>query len=148
MLSQILAAATSVALIGAGAVGSADIRASEAIPMAQSSVTDGNVGDGAGSCRVDVVRSGEPGTVTSTRTVNSGGCVCTLLTGPAQSNGNAEAVIADMVRDRNCPESPTVGSAVSEAATSGGGSHVVIPVLLGIVGAAGLAVALSSNSRG
>ena len=149
MISQFLAAAASVALIGAGAVGSVDVRASDAVPMAQTKVVDGD-GDGtAGTCRVDVVRTGEAGTVSTTRTVlNDKSCVCTVITGPADANGNAEDVVTAILRDRQCAKSPMVGRPVSEAARSGGGSGVVIPVLVGVVAAAGLAVALSAHSRG
>ena len=149
MITQFLAATASVALIGAGVVGSADVRSSDAVPMSQSAVTDGDSGGSSGICRVDVVRSGLPGTVTSTRTVlNDNSCVCTLVTGPADSNGNAEDVVTVMLRDRNCPDSPTVGQAVREVARTGGGGGLIIPVLVGVVGAAGLAVALSAESRG
>lgn len=148
-MSQFLAAVASVALTGAGALGSADVRASDAIPMSQSKVADGDSGGAPNTCRVDVLRTGNSGTVNTTRTVlNDNSCVCTVVTGPADTNGNAEAVVAGILRDRRCTESPTVGKPVSEAARSGGGSGAVIPVLVGLVGAAGLAVALGAHSRG
>lgn len=149
MLTQILAATASVALIGAGAVAPSSFRSFEAIPMAQSVVADSD-GDGdSGTCRVDVVRNGRSGTVTSTRTVlKDHSCVCTLVTGPSDNNGNAEDVVNAMLRDRKCPDSPMVAGHVAEAAE--GGHHVgfVVPVLVGVVAAAGLAIALSSHSRG
>ena len=149
MTSQLLAAAASVALVGAGVAGTSGVRSFEAMPTRTSAVADGEGAGASGMCRVDVVRSGGSGTVTSTRTVlNDGSCVCTLVTGPAGANGNAEDVVTGMLRDRTCPESPTVGRAVSEVATTGGGGGIIIPVLVGVVGAAGLAVALSANSRG
>lgn len=149
MISQFLAAAASVALVGAGVAGSSGVRSFEAMPTRTSAVADGDGAGASGMCRVDVVRSGDAGTVTSTRTVlNDGSCVCTLVTGPAGANGNAEDVITAMLRDRTCPESPTVGRAVREVARTGGGGGVIIPVLVAVVGAAGLAVALSANSRG
>lgn len=148
MTSQLLAAAASVALVGAGVAGTSGIRSFEAMPTRTTAVADGE-GQGGGQCRVDVVRTGEGGTVTTTRSVlNDGGCVCTVVTGPAGANGNAEDVVTGILRDRTCAESPTVGRAASEAATSGGGSGAVIPVIAGVVGAAGLAVALSSASHG
>ena len=147
MTSQLLAAAASVALVGAGVAGTSGVRSFEAMPARTSVVADGE-GQGGGACRVDVVRSGDGGTVATTRTVlNDGNCVCSVVTGPAGANGNAEDVVTGILRDRSCAESPTVGRAVSEAATSGGG-RVIIPVLVGVVGAAGLAVALGANSRG
>lgn len=149
MLSQLLAATASVALIGAGAVGASEVRSSDAIPMAQSVASDGDGGGAPGTCRVDVVRSGQSGTVTSTRSyLEDHSCVCTLMTGPSENNGNAENVVTGMLRDRDCPESPTVGQQVSEVARQGGGGGAIIPILVGVVGAAGLAVALGSHSRG
>ena len=149
MFSQLLAAAASVALIGAGAVAPSSIRSSDAMRMAQSVAADGDGASDAGTCRIDVVRTGESGTVSSTRTVlKDHGCVCTLVTGPAGNNGNAEDVVTAMLRDRSCPDSPMVGQAVREVARTGGGSGLIIPVLVGVVGAAGLAVALGAKSRG
>ena len=152
MISQLLAAGASVALVGVGVASTSGVRSFEAMPTRSSAVADGEGAGASGMCRVDVVRSGDGGTVTSTRTVlNDGSCVCTLVTGPAGANGNAEDVVTGMLRDRTCPDSPMagkVGPAVSSVASSGGGSGLIIPVLVGVVGAAGLAVALSANSRG
>ena len=146
MFSQLLAAAASVALIGAGALAPSSIRSSDAMPMAQSVAADG--ASDAGTCRVDVVRTGGSGTVSSTRTVlKDHNCVCTLVTGPTDNNGNAEDVVNAMLRDRTCPDSPMVGETVSQAAQASHGG-LVIPVLVGVVVAAGLAVALGSHSRG
>ena len=75
-------------------------------------------------------------------------CVCTLVTGPAGNNGNAEDVVTAMLRDRTCPNSQMVGQTVREVARTGGGGGLIIPVLVGVVGAAGLAVALGAHSRG
>ena len=149
MFTQLLAAAASVAMIGAGAVAPSGFRSSEALPMAQS-VTSDRDGDGdSGKCRVDVVRSGQSGTVTSTRTVlRDRSCVCTLVTGPSDNNGNAEEVINAMLRDRSCPASPMVAGHAAEASEGRHHSGIIIPVLVGVVAAAGLAVALSAHSRG
>lgn len=148
MTSQLLAAAASVALVGAGVAGTSGVRSFEAMPTRTSAVADGE-GVGAGTCRVDVVRSGNSGTVTTTKSVlGDESCVCTVVTGPAGANGNAEDVVTGILRDRSCADSPTVGEKVSEAASSGGGGGAVIPVLVGVVGAAGLAVALGSTSHG
>jgi len=147
--SQLLAAAASIALVGAGVAGTSGVRSFEAMPTRTSAVADGEGGGASGQCRVDVVRSGNAGTVSTTRTVlNDSSCVCTVVTGPAGANGNAEDVVTGILRDRSCADSPAVGKSVSEAATSGGGSGVIIPVVVGVVGAAGLAVALGSTSRG
>ena len=149
MITQFLAAAASVAVIGAGAVGSVDVRASDVVPMAQTKLVDGDSDGAAGTCRVDVIRTGDSGTVSTTRSVlNDNSCVCTVVTGPTDANGNAEEVVTGILRDRRCAESPTVGKPVSEAARSGGASGAVIPVVVGVVAAAGLAVALGAHSRG
>ena len=150
MMSQLLAAAASVALVGAGVAGTSGVRSFEAMPNVTSAVADRDDGGSSKMCRMDVVRTGESGTVTSTRTVGRDhSCVCTLVTGPSGANGNADEVINAMLRDRTCPESPMVaGNRVHEAAMDHGRSGYIIPILVGVVGAAGLAVALSSHSRG
>ena len=149
MISQLLAAAASVALVGAGVAGTSGVRSFDAMPSRTAAVADGEGVGASGQCRVDVVRSGDAGTVTTTRTVlNDGNCVCVVVTGPAGANGNAEDVVTGILRDRTCAESPTVGQAVRDVARTGGGGGAIIPILVGVVGAAGLAVALSSNSRG
>lgn len=149
MTSQLLAAAASVALVGAGVAGASGVRSFEAIPTQRTVVADGEGAAGGGQCRVDVIRSGDAGTVSTTKSVlEDNSCVCTVTTGPVGANGNAENVVTGILRNRTCADSPTVGKTVSEAATSGGGSGAVIPVVGGLVGAAGLAVALGANSRG
>lgn len=149
MVSQFLTAVAPLALIGAGVLGSAEVRASDAIPMSQTTVADRDSGGASNTCRVDVIRSAKGGTVNTTRTVlidNS--CVCTVVTGPAGVNGNTEDVVAGILRDRTCVDSTAVGKVVSEVASSGGGRGAVIPVLVGVVGTAGLAVAIGAKSRG
>ena len=149
MTSQLLAAAASIALVGAGVAGTSGVRSYEAMPTRTSAVADGEGAGASGQCRVDVLRSGDGGTVTTTRTVmNDNSCVCTVMTGPAGANGNAEDVVTGILRDRTCADSPTVGQAVREVARAGGGGGLIVPVLVGVVGAAGLAVALGNNSRG
>lgn len=156
MSSQIVAALASVGLVGAGMAGAAETRAIDAIPAA-ASLIGGGMGGGAGeSCRVDVVRTGTPGTADITRQVlGNGGCVCIVTTGQAASNGSAESIVSALLRDKSCEGAPLanaanpgVGQAVAGAATSGGGSGAILPVLIGGVGAAGLAVALGKDSKG
>jgi len=146
--SQLLASAAAVALVGVGVAGTSGVRSFEAMPAQTAAVADG---EGAGgNCRVDVIRTGDNGTVNTTRSVLAdNSCVCTVLTGPAGVNGNAEDVVTAILRDRTCADSPAVGHTVSEAASTGGGIHgAIIPVVVGVVGAAGLVVALGANSRG
>lgn len=150
MFSQFLAAAASVALVGAGVAGSTATRSFDALPGVQSAVADGEGGGAPDTCRVDVIRAGTPGAASVTREVlTDGSCVCTVTTGPANNNGSAENVVTMMLRDRTCADAPTVGRTTSEYATANGGSHgLIIPVLVGVVAAAGLAVALGSSSNG
>ena len=149
MFSQFLAASASVALIGAGVAGSSAIRSFDALPSVQSAVADGEGGGAADTCRVDVIRAGAAGTASVTREVlNDGSCVCSITTSPAAGNGSAENIVTALLRDRTCADAPVVGKAASEAAAGGGGSGAIIPVLVGVVGAAGLGVALGSASHG
>lgn len=150
MFSQFLAAGASVALIGAGVAGGSAIRSFDALPGMQTAVADGDGAGASGTCRVDVVRAGAAGTASVTRQVlNDGSCVCSITTGPASGNGSAENIVTALLRDRTCADAPLVGEAVSDAAgAAGGSSGIIIPVLVGVVGAAGLAVALGASSNG
>jgi hypothetical protein len=147
--SQFLAAAASVALIGAGFAG-AGTRAIDAMPGVQSAFADGNGAGGDKVCRVDVIRSGNAGAANITRQELAGGnCVCIVTTGPASNNGSAENIVTNLLRDKTCGDAPLVGETVSEAAAGGGGSGgTVIITVLGVVGAAGLAVALGKDTGG
>ena len=153
MFSQFLAAGAAVSLIGAGVAGATATRSFDALPGIQTAVADGEGGGARDKCRVDVIRAGTPGSATVTRQVMvDGSCVCSITTGPANSNGSAENAVTMLLRDRTCADAPTVGDQVSDAARSGGGrggnAGLIIPVLVGVVGAAGLAVALGSSSNG
>ncbi|HOB13926.1 MAG TPA: hypothetical protein PKN09_06765 [Novosphingobium sp.] len=148
MTSQFIAAAASIAVLGAGFAGVDGVRSAEALPMMSSTVAAEAAGDG-NRCRVDVIRSAPSGAADITRQVlNDGSCVCTITTGPSSNNGGAESIVTNLLRDRTCDGAPAPGRPVAEAATAGGGSSVVIPVLVGVVGAAGLAVAVGSDSQG
>ena len=150
MTSQFLAAAASVALIGAGFTG-AGTRAIDALPGVQSAFADGNGGGADKVCRVDVIRSGNAGAADITRQELAGGqCVCIVTTGPASSNGSAENVVTNLLRDKTCGDAPLVGDTVSEAATTGGGrSTGWIIGGLGVLGAlAGLGIAGGNDSQG
>lgn len=155
MSSQIIAAFASVGLVAAGVAGASATRASSAMPVVASMAGAGQAA-AASKCRVDVVRTGTAGTADVARSVyNNGACVCTVTTGAAASNGAAEEIVAALLRERTCDAAPTVaaenpgvGPQVSAAATSGGGNGVILPVLVGVVGAAGLAFALGNSSKG
>lgn len=148
MTSQLIAAAASVALLGAGFSAVDGTRSGEALPMNSVSLTQGDAAGG-NRCRVDVIRSAPGGSADITRHVlTDGGCVCTVTTGPAGGNGGAEGIVANLLRDRTCDGAPAPGRTVAEAAAGGGGAGMVIPVLVGAVGAAGLAVAVGNDSKG
>lgn len=150
MTSQFIAAAASVALLGAGFSAVDGTRSAEALPMNSASLADGDVAGG-NRCRVDVIRAAPAGAASITRHVlTDGTCVCTVTTGPSGNNGNAESIVANLLRDRACEGAPAPGRPVAEAATGATGSAggVVLPVLIGTVGAAGLAVAMGSDSKG
>lgn len=149
MFSQFLAAGVAVSLIGAGVAGATATRSFDALPGIQTAVADGEGGGASDKCRVDVIRAGTAGAATVTRQVMvDGSCVCSVTTGPANDNGSAENIVTALLRDRTCADAPTVGDTVSDAARSGGGAGGIIPVLVGVVGAAGLAVALGNTSNG
>jgi hypothetical protein len=146
--SQFIAAAASVALLGAGFVGIDGTRSAEVLPAHQISFMSAQGASG-GKCRVDVVRTGTAGVADITRSeLTDGTCVCTVTTGQPSVNGSAESVVTSLLRDRSCDGAPAPGREVSQAASSGGGSGAVIPVLVTTVGAAGLAVAIGSDSNG
>jgi hypothetical protein len=147
--SQFLAAAASIALIGAGFTG-AGTRAIDAMPGVQTFFADGS-GGADKVCRVDVIRSGNPGNANIARQELAGGkCVCIVTTGPASNNGSAEDVVTNLLRDKTCGDAPLVGNTVSEAATnSGGGSTGWIIGGLGVLGAlTGLGIAGGNDSQG
>lgn len=145
MTSQIFAAIAAAGLLGAGVASATETRSFAALPAHLLMAADSGDGGGdAGKCRVDVVRNGAPGTADITRQViDNGGCVCTITTGPSgNANGSAEAVVAALLRDRECAGAPPPGQA------AGGVFGAVLPGLIGAGGAAGLAVAPGNDSRG
>lgn len=145
MTSQLIAAAASVALLGAGFAGIDGTRSAEVLPAHQISFTSAQGASG-GKCRVDVVRTGTAGVADITRSeLTDGTCVCTITTGQPSVNGAAESAVTSLLRDRSCDGAPAPGQEVSQAA---GGSGALIPVLVTTVGAVGLAVAIANDSNG
>lgn len=148
MTSQFLAAAASIALVGAGVAGTAGTRSFEALPGVSTAFADGADSGAGGKCRVDIIRAGAAGAADITRqTLQDGNCICTITTGPASSNGSAEEIVTNLLRDRTCDGAPAPGKVISEAASGGGGGWV-LPVVLAVVGAGGLVVALGKDSNG
>lgn len=150
MTSQFIAAAASVALLGAGFSSVDGTRSADSLPMGSAKLAEGQAGGG-GNARVDVIRTGPSGTAKITRTVMTDGTtVCTVTTGPAGNNGDAEDIVKGLLRDRACEGAPAPGRPIADAVTgaSGGGGGVIIPALVATLGAAGLAVAMGSDSKG
>jgi hypothetical protein len=151
VISQFIAAAAAVGLMGAGFANVSETRSFEAM-TGQTAMFGGGEGGGAqgGTCRVDVVRSGSAGTADVTRqTLSDGSCVCTVTTGPVSSNGSAESVVTDLLRNRECAGAPEAGNVGSEAAAGGGGGvggGAVIGVLFGVA-ALGVGVAAGGGNK-
>lgn len=139
-------AATGLAIAGVAATGS--IRSGDALPV----ITLAQGAAGAGKCGVRVVRTGTPGAADIVRDqLADGSCVCVVTTGPASNNGSAESIITNLLRDGQCQSAPpanNLGGEVAGAGASGGGAGAVLPVLLGAVGAGGLAAGLGAASNG
>ena len=156
MSSQIVAGIVAAGLVGAGVASASETRSVSALPSQSLMAVDGSgAGAGAGGeCRVDVVRSGAPGSADVTRQVfTNGSCVCTITTGPSgNANGSAEAIVGALLRDRTCDGAPPageMGTQASAAAGGGGGtSGAVLTALVAAGGAAGLIVALGKDSKG
>ena len=156
MSSQIIAAIAAAGLLGAGVASATETRAFAAFPTQLLSAADGLGGGAAsgGECRVDVVRSGTPGSANVTRQVfNNGSCVCTITTGPSgNANGSAEAIVGALLRDRTCDGAPPAGEMGTQASGAAGGgsgsSGLLLPLAGGAALAAGLAVTLGKDSKG
>jgi hypothetical protein len=144
VISQFLAAAAAVGLMGAGLANASQTRSFEA--MTGQSAMFGS-GDGGGAdgvtCRVDVVRSGSAGSADVTRqTFSDGSCVCTVTTGQVDSNGSAEAIVSNLLRDRECEGAPGPDGKVAKA----GGGTGIIGALFGIAAVGGGVGASSSGN--
>jgi hypothetical protein len=139
--SNLLAAAATIGLLGAGIAGASETRSFEALTSQVAANSEG----GSGQCRVDVVRTGTAGAADITRQAFSdGSCVCTVTTGPAGNNGSAEAVVAALLRDRTCSGAPApagYGNAAAAGATGGGATGTVVGVVAALTGVAVAAAA-------
>jgi hypothetical protein len=147
--SYFIAAAASVALAGAGFPGPVGTRSVEALP-AQTSMLAANEAGSGDRCKIEVARTGTPGAADITRSVLAdGSCVCTVTTGQPATNGGAEDVVIDLLRNRTCDGAPAPGKVVSKVATAGGGAKFLLPLLLSTIVAAVLAVSGGkSDSKG
>lgn len=148
MTSQFIAAAASVALLGAGFTAVDGTRSAESLPMTSVSVAQNDVAGG-NRCRVDVIRSAPGGAADITRSVlTDGSCVCTITTGPAGGNGNAESIVANLIRDKTCDGAPAPSVDGAKPAGFVGPATIIPAIILGTAGAGGLAVAAGNDSAG
>lgn len=144
MTTQFIALLASAGLATVGLAATSATLSADALPTGVVSLAgDGDGGGGARICRVEIVRTGAGGTASTVRSELEGGqCLCTMTTGPANSNGSAENLVNALLRDRSCEGAPAAGA----EETGGGGG-----VLGGVVGAAaigGLAAGLGGKSNG
>lgn len=145
MTSHLLAAAAAVGLLGAGPANAGETRSFEAMTGLSAILAASEGATSAGKCRVDVVRTGSPGSADVTRqSFADGSCVCTITTGPSDSNGSAESIVGNLLRDRECEGAPNANSEAAEAA-GGAGLGAIAGVLFG-GGAIGAGVANGGGS--
>jgi hypothetical protein len=137
--SQVLAVLASVGLIGAGVATAAETRAFDALPVLGAA----GAADNARLCRVDVIRSGAPGSAAVNRLERDDTCICKITTGPRDTNGSAEDIVNALLRDRTCDGAPPP---VAEAAAHGAGG--ASGAIIGVVLAAGVGVALTAGGGG
>jgi hypothetical protein len=145
--SHLLAAAAAIGLLGAGFANAGETRSFEAMTGQAAMFGTGEGGGAAGDqCRVDVVRTGSAGTADVTRqTFSDGSCVCTVTTGPASSNGSAETIVTNLLRDRECAGAAVVSN---EPAKAGGGGGGIVGALAGVAGVGGAVAASGNDSPG
>jgi len=97
----------------------------------------------AATCRVEVVRSGTPGTANITRLLEAdGSCVCTVTTGPSKGNGQAEELVGSLLRNRSCDGAPPPNQ--NPTAFAPGAN--LLPLIAAPVGAAGAAATTAGGS--
>lgn len=142
MSSQTFAAAASLALLGAGLVSAEGTRSAMALPSMQMIEAADAVGSAA-KCRVEVVRSGTPGTADITRLLEAdGSCVCTVTTGPSTGNAQAEELVGSLLRNRSCDGAPPPNQ--NPTAFAPGANP--LPLIAAPVGAGGAAAAAAGGS--
>lgn len=141
MSTQIFTAAASLALLGAGLASADGTRPAAALPRTQMIVA-AETASSAATCRVEVVRSGTPGTANITRLLEAdGSCVCTVTTGPSNGNGQAEELVGSLLSNRSCDGAPPP----SQNPTAFAPGANLLPVIAAPVGAAGAAAAAGGS---
>lgn len=144
MSAHLLATFSAAALLGTAFATVDGKRSADALPAAQMPHPIDAFPAGQ-ACRIDVVRRAAAGTAQITRAVDTdGSCTCTVMTGPVEGNGAAEAVVAALLRDRSCDGAPPPGKEAAFAPAGVG----VWPFIVAPAGAAGLAAAAGNDSAG
>lgn len=144
MSAHLLATFSAAALLGAAFATVDGTRSADALPSAQNPHPAG-IPPADKACRIDVVRSAAAGTAQVSRAQEAdGSCTCTVMTGPVEGNGAAEAVVAALLRDRSCDGAPPPGKEAAFAPAGVG----VWPFIVAPAGAAGLAAAAGNDSAG
>lgn len=139
MTSQLIAMLAAAGIVTAGVASAEGTRSSAAIPLVMMAQAGGG-----GECVVNVKRNAAGGVFEVTRSVmRDGSCVCNVVTGKSSVNGAAEDQVSGILSSRSCAEAPLAGDAAVGGASGGGSS--LLPVLLGVVGAGGLAAGLGGG---
>lgn len=149
MVGYLISGLAAASMVTASLAAASGLRSADVLPI--TALASGAAG-AAGQCTVKVVRTGTPGTANVMREqLANGSCTCVVTTGAASSNGAAETTVSNLLRDRTCADAPSVDPASGEAAGAGasvGGGVGLLPVVLGAVGAGGLAAGLNASSNG
>lgn len=142
MSGQFLSAAASLALLGAWLVSAEGTRSEAVLPAKPTSDVSQSV-IATPKCRVEVVRSGAPGTADITHLSEpGGGCICVVTTGPIQGNAEAEELVGSLLRNRSCDGAPPPNP--SPAAFAPGPS--LLPLIAAPIGAAGAAATTAGGN--
>lgn len=147
MSSQVVAVSAFIALLGAGLASADGTRSFSAVPALQTIQAEDAVGSAGKQCREEVVRNGTPGTASITRLAEAdGACVCTVTTGPAQGNGQAEEMVSTLLQNRTCDGAPAPSNQPA-AFAPGAGLWALLAVPVGAAGV-GAAAGQGGDSPG
>lgn len=107
------------------------------IPATVSAQSSGNAPQ---QCAIQIKRNAQSGVFDVTRSVTrSGGCVCSVSTGPRDQGGSAESALAQLVLRKTCADAPLAPL----ASTGGLGTGTWIG--LALLGGGGIAAALAAG---
>lgn len=148
MSSDFVMAFAALGFLGATFGSSTGTLSSEALPPAVT--MSAAVSEAGGNlCRVEIARSGTPGSSEVVRQVlPDNECVCYMTTGPVGNNAGAEDLVTALLRDRECSTAPLVTAPPPQfapVAVIGGG---LLGGLVAAAGAGGLGAGLGNKSNG